>query len=157
VLAVIPVLLPLAPIALPLAGALVGIGLTKATGWANKKKITKTILKSGPAIAKIYDILDPVLAANLSQWNGSQVVDAFSIAVRAVADGQLTDKEVKDTVAHLAQTFLPQSAADKVQTYSSYAYEPTEVTASKIVGQAVTGFLTSEAAVKQVKGILGKK
>jgi hypothetical protein len=155
-LAVFPVLLPLAPIAFPLAGVMVGFGLTKATGWVNKKKVTKTLLKSGPAIAKIYDVLDPILADNLSKWDGSQVEDAFSIAVRAIADGKLTDKEVKDSVAQLAQSFLPQAAADKVRTYSKYAQEPVEVTASKVVGEAVTGLLTSEAAVNQVKNILGK-
>ena len=69
----------LIPFILPVAGAAVGVGLVKANGWANKQKFTKALLKVGPNIAKIYDVIDPILATNLAKWNGSQVDKAFDI------------------------------------------------------------------------------
>lgn len=147
----------LEPIIFPIVGAASGLGLTKATNWLNKQKVAKAVLKAGPGLARAYDILDPLLASNLAVWKGSQVQAAFSVTVRALADGQLTDTEVKLVATHLAEKFLPQAAADKVQTYAASLSEPVAVTASKVVNSAVTGALTSTAAINQIQVLFGKK
>jgi len=147
----------LIPFALPVAGAAVGVGLVKVTGWANKQKITKALLKVGPNVSKIYDVIDPILANNLAKWNGSQVDAAFDITIKALSDGKLTDKEVKNVASHLAEKFLPQVAADKTNVFSEALDKPVAVTASEVVSSAVVGILTSDLAVNQVKNLFGKK
>jgi hypothetical protein len=147
----------LEPIIFPIVGVAAGFGLTKATKWLNKQKVAKAILKAGPGIARVYDVIDPLLASNLATWKGSQVQEAFTITVQALSDGQLTDTEVKLVATHLAEKFLPQAAADKVQTYASALNEPVAVTASKVVNSAVTGALTSTAAINQIQSLFSKK
>jgi hypothetical protein len=150
-------MVPLIPFVLPVAGAAVGVGLVKATKWANNQKITKTLLKIGPNVAKIYDVIDPILANNLAKWNGSQVDQAFDITIKSLSDGKLTDTEVKNVAAHLAEKFLPQVAADKTNAFAAALEKPVAVTASEVVSSAVTGVLTSDLAINQVKNLFGKK
>ena len=147
----------LEPIIFSIIAVIAGFGLTKATGWLNKQEVAKAFLKAGPSIARAYDVLDPLLASNLATWKGSQVQDAFAITVKALSDGQLTDKEVKIITTHLAKKFLPQAAADKVQTYAAALNEPVAVTASKVVNSAVTGALTSIAAINQIQTLFSRK
>jgi hypothetical protein len=147
----------LIPFILPVAGAAVGVGLVKANGWANKQKFTKALLKIGPNIAKIYDVIDPILAANLAKWNGSQVDKAFDITIKAFSDGNLTDKEVKNVASYLAKKFIPQVAADKTNAFSAALEKPVAVTASEVVSSAVVGALTANLAIDQVKNLFNKK
>jgi hypothetical protein len=147
----------LEPIIFPVVGVAAGLGITKATKWVNKQKIAQAVLKAGPGIARVYDVVDPLLAKNLSGWKGSQVQDAFHLTVQALSDGNLTDSETKLIATHLAEKFLPQAAADKVQMYSASVTEPVAVTASKVVDSAIAGTLTSKAAIDQIQSLFNKK
>ena len=147
----------LIPFVLPVAGAAVGIGLVKANGWINNQKITKALLKVGPNIAKIYDVIDPILATNLAKWSGSQVDQAFDITIKSFSDGKLTDKEVKNAASYLAEKFIPQVAADKTNAFAAALEKPVAVTASEVVSSAVAGVLTSDLAINQVKNLFNKK
>ena len=147
----------LEPIIFPIVAAASGLGLTKATDWLNKQKVAKAVIKAGPGISRAYDIIDPLLAANLSVWSGSQVQKAFDITVKALSDGKLNDTEVKLVAMHLAEKFLPQAAAYRVQAYSAALTEPVAVTASKVVSSAVTGALTSTVAINQIQSLFNKK
>jgi hypothetical protein len=147
----------LIPFVLPVAGAAVGVGLVKANGWINNQKITKALLKIGPNVAKIYDIIDPILANNLAKWSGSQVDQAFDITIKSFSDGKLTDKEVKNVASYLAEKFIPQVAADKTNAFAEALEKPVAVTASEVVSSAVTGVLTSDLAINQVKNLFNKK
>ena len=81
-----------------------------------KKNLTaKAVLKYGPLVQKAYDIIDPVLDKNLHNWDGSKVDKAFELAVESVSDGELTPNEIKKLAVHMAASWLPQVAADKVR------------------------------------------
>ena len=73
------------------------------------------LLKYGPLVQKAYDIIDPVLDKNLSNWDGSKVDKAFELAVESVADGELSAAEIKKLAVHMAQSWLPGAAAEKVR------------------------------------------
>ena len=99
----------------PVIAALLGAGVTALAVFFRKNIAAQAVLKYGPLIKKAYDIIDPILDKNLHNWNGGQVDEAFELAVKAASDGELTEDEIKKIAVHMAASWLPAAAADKVR------------------------------------------
>ena len=99
----------------PVIASILGAAVTALAVFLKKNMTAQAILKYGPLVEKAYDIIDPVLDKNLSNWDGSKVDKAFELAVESVADGKLSSDEIKKLAVHMAQSWLPSAAAQKVR------------------------------------------
>ena len=99
----------------PVIASLLGAAVTALAVFLKKNMTAVALLKYGPLVQKAYDIIDPVLDKNLSNWDGSKVDRAFELAVESVADGELSAAEIKRLAVHMAQSWLPGAAAQKVR------------------------------------------
>ena len=99
----------------PVIASLLGAAVTALAVFLKKNMTAVKLLKYGPLVQKAYDIIDPVLDKNLSNWDGSKVDRAFELAVESVADGELSAAEIKKLAVHMAQSWLPGAAAQKVR------------------------------------------
>ena len=99
----------------PVIAALLGAGVTALAVFFKKNIAAKMVLKYGPLVKKAYDIIDPILDKNLTNWNGGQVDQAFELAVKSAADGEITEEEIKKIAVYMADAWLPAAAADKVR------------------------------------------
>jgi len=99
----------------PVIASLLGAAVTALAVFLKKNMTAVALLKYGPLVQKAYDIIDPVLDKNLSNWDGSKVDRAFELAVESVADGELSSAEIKKLAVHMAQSWLPGAAAEKVR------------------------------------------
>jgi len=99
----------------PVIASLLGAAVTALAVFLKKNMTAVALLKYGPLVQKAYDIIDPVLDKNLSNWDGSKVDKAFELAVESVADGELSSAEIKKLAVHMAQSWLPGAAAEKVR------------------------------------------
>ena len=99
----------------PVIASLLGAAVTALAVFLKKNMTAVKLLKYGPLVQKAYDIIDPVLDKNLSNWDGSKVDKAFELAVESVADGELSAAEIKKLAVHMAQSWLPGAAAQKVR------------------------------------------
>jgi len=99
----------------PVIASLLGAAVTALAVFLKKNMTAVALLKYGPLVQKAYDIIDPVLDKNLSNWDGSKVDKAFELAVESVADGELSAAEIKKLAVHMAQSWLPGAAAQKVR------------------------------------------
>jgi len=99
----------------PIIASLLGAAVTALAVFLKKNMTAVALLKYGPLVQKAYDIIDPVLDKNLSNWDGSKVDKAFELAVESVADGELSAAEIKKLAVHMAQSWLPGAAAEKVR------------------------------------------
>lgn len=99
----------------PVIASILGAAVTALAVFLKKNMTAQAILKYGPVIEKAYDIIDPVLDKNLSNWDGSKVDKAFELAVESVSDGKLSSDEIKKLAVHMAQAWLPSAAAEKVR------------------------------------------
>ena len=99
----------------PVIASLLGAAVTALAVFLKKNMTAVALLKYGPLVQKAYDIIDPVLDKNLSNWDGSKVDRAFKLAVESVADGELSAAEIKKLAVHMAQSWLPGAAAEKVR------------------------------------------
>jgi len=99
----------------PVIASVLGAAVTALAVFLKKNMTAQAILKYGPLVEKAYDIIDPVLDKNLSNWDGSKVDKAFELAVESVADGKLSSDEIKKLAVHMAQSWLPGAAAQKVR------------------------------------------
>ena len=99
----------------PIIASLLGAAVTALAVFLKKNMTAVALLKYGPLVQKAYDIIDPVLDKNLSNWDGSKVDKAFELAVESVADGELSATEIKKLAVHMAQSWLPGAAAEKVR------------------------------------------
>ena len=99
----------------PVIASVLGAAVTALAVFLKKNMTAQAILKYGPLVEKAYDIIDPVLDKNLSNWDGSKVDKAFELAVESVADGKLSSDEIKNLAVHMAQSWLPGAAAQKVR------------------------------------------
>ena len=99
----------------PIIASLLGAAVTALAVFLKKNMTAVALLKYGPLVQKAYDIIDPVLDKNLSNWDGSKVDKAFELAVESVADGELSAAEIKKLAVHMAQSWLPGAAAQKVR------------------------------------------
>ena len=99
----------------PVIASLLGAAVTALAVFLKKNMTAVALLKYGPLVQKAYDIIDPVLDKNLSNWDGSKVDRVFELAVESVADGELSAAEIKKLAVHMAQSWLPGAAAEKVR------------------------------------------
>ena len=99
----------------PVIASILGAAVTALAVFLKKNMTAVKLLKYGPLVQKAYDIIDPVLDKNLSNWDGSKVDKAFELAVESVADGELSAAEIKKLAVHMAQSWLPGAAAEKVR------------------------------------------
>jgi hypothetical protein len=99
----------------PVIASLLGAAVTALAVFLKKNMTAVALLNYGPLVQKAYDIIDPVLDKNLSNWDGSKVDRAFELAVESVADGELSAAEIKKLAVHMAQSWLPGAAAEKVR------------------------------------------
>jgi len=99
----------------PVIAALLGAGVTALAVFFKKNIAAQMVLKYGPLVKKAYDIIDPILDKNLTNWNGGQVDQAFELAIKSAADGELTEEEIKKIAVYMADAWLPAAAADKVR------------------------------------------
>ena len=99
----------------PIIAALLGAGVTALAVFFKKNIAAQMVLKYGSLVKKAYDIIDPILDKNLTNWNGGQVDQAFELAIKSAADGELTEDEIKKIAVYMADAWLPAAAADKVR------------------------------------------
>ena len=99
----------------PLIAAALGAGITALAVFFGKNAAARAFLNHCPLLQKAYDLIDPILDKNIHNWNGSQVDKAFELAIASVADGELSEDEIKKLSVHMATAWLPAAAADKVR------------------------------------------
>jgi hypothetical protein len=141
----------------PLVAAVIGAGITAVTVKFNKTKASKELVKYGPFAQKAYDIIDPVLVANMKGWKGSEVEAAFQVVAEAVADGALTPAEVKTLASALAKGWLPAKAAEKVNRYVNTTPVGPEAAAIKAVTGFVNGVSDNTKVFTEVRSLLKSK
>lgn len=93
------------------SGALFGAVIA---GW-DKIAAKYTLSKLGPSIKIIYNIIDPILDANLATWDGSDVDKVIELAINTVADGKLSPEEANRAVKLISELWLPQIATQKTK------------------------------------------
>ena len=93
------------------SGAILGVVIA---GW-DKISAKYMLSKLGPSIKIIYNIIDPILDANLATWSGSDVDKAIELVINTVADGKLTPEEVNKAIRLISELWLPQIATQKTK------------------------------------------
>ena len=122
----------------PVIAALLGAGVTALAVFFRKNLAAKMVLKYGPLVKKAYDIIDPILDKNLTNWNGGQVDQAFELAIKSAADGELTEDEIKKIAVYMADAWLPAAAADKVRILEAKGTTEEQDTVTKLITKTVT-------------------
>jgi hypothetical protein len=138
----------------PLIALLIGSGLAAGATWASRIIAARKLVKYGPILAKAYDIIDPLLERNMRGWGGSDVQFALELAIKSVADGEISAKELKEMVTEAGKRWLPTIAADKVRKYEQLIEQPKELKAADIIANAVNGATDPRDAVAQVHHLL---
>lgn len=97
----------------PLYPALAGI-VIGAAAMASRKLFEKiNARKYAPMLAKVYDVVDPLLDKYYSGWDGSTIDTVLELAFQSVGDGSLTNEELASAVDLAKQRFLPDVAKSK--------------------------------------------
>jgi hypothetical protein len=92
-----------------IAGVIIG-----AIGVGSKKLFAKiNARKYAPMLAKVYDVVDPLLDKYYSGWDGSTIDTVLELAFDSVGDGTLTNEEVQAAVQLAKEKFLPDVAKTK--------------------------------------------
>ena len=92
-----------------IAGVIIG-----AIGVGSKKLFAKiNARKYAPMLAKVYDVVDPLLDKYYSGWDGSTIDTVLELAFDSVGDGTLTNEEVQAAVQLAKEKFLPDVAKSK--------------------------------------------
>lgn len=92
-----------------IAGVIIG-----AIGVGSKKLFAKiNARKYAPMLAKVYDVVDPLLDKYYSGWDGSTIDTVLELAFDSVGDGTLTNDEVQAAVQLAKEKFLPDVAKTK--------------------------------------------
>jgi hypothetical protein len=123
----------------PVIAAVIGMVAGALAMIVKKNATSQAFLKYGPIIERAYNIIDPVLDQNLHNWQGSQVDKAFELAIEAVADGALSAEEIKKLAFYMAQSWLPQKAADKVRQFESAPSPAPELLAAADIASKING------------------
>ena len=121
----------------PVIAALLGAGVTALAVFFRKNIAAQMVLKYGSLVKKAYDIIDPILDKNLTNWNGGQVDQAFELAIKSAADGELTEDEIKKIAVYMADTWLPAAAADKVRILEVKGTTEEQDTVTKLITKTV--------------------
>lgn len=140
----------------PIIALLVGAGLTIGANWAAKAIAKKRALKYGQILERAYNIIDPLLERNMKGWSGSNVEFAIELAIKSVADNELTPNELKEVVTEAGKRWLPSVAANKVRQYEKLIEQPRELQAAAILANAVNGTSDARDAVGQVRHLFKK-
>ena len=75
--------------------AIIGSAVTALAVAIKATLAGRALIANGDLVKKAFDLIDPVLDKNIQMWNGSQVEKAFELCVESVADGKLTQDEIK--------------------------------------------------------------
>jgi hypothetical protein len=121
----------------PVIAALLGAGVTALAVFFRKNIAAQMVLKYGSLVKKAYDIIDPILDKNLTNWNGGQVDQAFELAIKSAADGELTEDEIKKIAVYMADAWLPAAAADKVRILEAKGTTEEQDTVTKLITKTV--------------------
>jgi hypothetical protein len=138
----------------PIIALLVGAGITAGATMLSRFLSAKKLLKYGPILSRIYDVVDPLLERNMRQWSGSDVEFAIELAIEAIADTELTAKELRDMVSEISKRWLPQVAADKVRRFEQAAEQPKALAAADVLANVVSGKVTKQEALSLAKKLL---
>lgn len=138
----------------PIIAILIGAGLTAGTTLLSRYLASQKLLKYGPVLSRIYDVLDPLLERNIRQWSGSDVEFAIELAIESVCDGNLTGKELRTMVREVSERWLPQVAAEKVRKYETAAEQPKALAAADVLANVVSGNITKVEALSKAKELL---
>lgn len=138
----------------PILAVLIGAGLTAGLGWLSKVIAARNLVKYGPILSRVYDVLDPLLERNMRSWSGSDVEFAVELAIESVADGHLTAAELKELTLEVTKRWLPQVAADKVRKYEAMADRPKTLMASDLLTDVISGQARKEETINKVKALL---
>lgn len=140
----------------PLIALLIGSGLAAGATWVSRIIAARKLVKYGPILARAYDIIDPLLERNMRGWDGSNVEFALELAIKSVADGDISPAELKEMVTEASKRWLPSVAADKVRKYEQLIEQPKELQAADIIAKAVNGATDPRDAVGQVQHLFKK-
>ena len=121
----------------PVIAAFLGAGVTALAVFFKKNIAAQMVLKYGSLVKKAYDIIDPILDKNLTNWNGGQVDQAFELAIKSAADGELTEDEIKKIAVYMADAWLPAAAADKVRILEVKGTTEEQDTVTKLITKTV--------------------
>ena len=121
----------------PVIAALLGAGVTALAVFFRKNIAAQMVLKYGSLVKKAYDIIDPILDKNLTNWNGGQVDQAFELAIKSAADGEITEDEIKKIAIYMADAWLPAAAADKVRILEAKGTTEEQDTVTKLITKTV--------------------
>jgi len=97
----------------PLYPALAGIIIGVATMGAKKILEKVNARKYAPLLAKVYDVVDPLLDKYYTGWSGSTIDAVLEFAFHSVGDGSLTSEEAQKAVQMAKEKFLPDVAKSK--------------------------------------------
>jgi len=97
----------------PLYPALAGIIIGVATMGARKVLEKVNARKYAPLLAKVYDVVDPLLDKYYTGWSGSTIDTVLELAFYSVGDGELTREEAQRAVQLAKERFLPDVAKAK--------------------------------------------
>lgn len=97
----------------PLYPALAGILIGVATMGAKKVFEKVNARKYAPMLAKVYDVVDPLLDKYYTGWDGSTIDTVLELAFYSVGDGNLTKEEAQKAVQLAKERFLPDVAKTK--------------------------------------------
>lgn len=138
----------------PIIAVILGAGLAAGASWAARLVAARNLIKHGPILARVYDVLDPLLERNLPSWSGSDVEFAIELAIESVSDAQLTASELKELALEVSKRWLPQVAADKVRRYEALAERPKTLLAADLLTNVVAGKATKVETLETVKQLL---
>lgn len=138
----------------PIIAIIIGAGFTAGTTLLSKYLASRNLLKYGPILSRIYDVLDPLLERNIRQWSGSDVEFAIELAIEAVSDSNLSGKELRTMVREVSERWLPQVAADKVRKYETAAEQPKALAAADVLADVISGNITKVDALAKAKELL---
>lgn len=97
----------------PLYPALAGIIIGVATMGAKKVLEKVNARKYAPMLAKVYDVVDPLLDKYYSGWDGGTIDTVLELAFYSVGDGHLSKEEAQAAVQLAKEKFLPDLAKTK--------------------------------------------
>jgi hypothetical protein len=117
-------------------------------GW-DKIAAKYMLAKIGPSIKTIYNIIDPILDANITSWGGSDVDRVIGLIIDTVADGKLSTSEVNKAIKLVSELWLPQIATQKVK--DGLISQKEQAIAEKIRAAVETKTLDTPELIKTVK------
>ena len=104
--------------------AIIGSAVTALAVALKATLAGRALIANGDLVKKAFDLIDPVLDKNIQMWNGSKVEKAFELCVESVADGKLTQDEIKKIAKNMSDAWKPTVAAEKVRQLENTIFPP---------------------------------